>query len=343
MTATSLARQSTLEVTYESTNITESLRPYLKSWSFTDNLSDYSDELQLTLADKTQLWIDDWFPDKGAKVDANIKQSNWWNENVDEELPLGEFEIDEIDVSYPPSEVTIKALTVPQSCALKGENKNRSWEKTKLSVIANDIASDAGLTLYYDVSDDPEYDNMEQIEQSDLSLLMKLCKDAGLAIKVSDGKLVIFDEAAYEQADAVMTIDRETYQIKKYQGRSTLNDTYNACRIKYRSPKGKKNYDYTFTPSDPPDTERVLVLREQFDDLSEAERKAKKALREKNSQAWQFSITILADLAIFASMVVILKNFGKFDGNWLVIKATHSQSSSGHEVSMELRRCLVGY
>ncbi|MBP2655895.1 MAG: hypothetical protein H6Q73_3464 [Firmicutes bacterium] len=338
-----IARQAWLEVKYEGTDITEDLKPYLKNWSFTDNLSGQADDLQITLADKNQLWQDAWFPDEGAKITATIYRKNWHDDDQTDSLPLGSMEIDSIDVNYPPSEVTIQALSVPQSSALKGENKNRAWEKTKLSVVANDIATNVGVSLYYDVDDDPEYDRIEQTEQTDLSFIRKLCDDAGLALKVSDSQLVIFDEYNYEQADSVLTINRLTFPIKKYKGRATLNDTYKACRISYHSPKGRKNYDYTFTPSNPPNTSRVLVLREQFDSLAEAERKAKKALREKNSQAWQFSLTIMANLNLSASNVVTLKNFGKFDGNWLITKVTHSQSASGYETSLELRLCLEGY
>lgn len=338
-----IGRQAWLEVKYENKDITANLQPHLKGWSYTDNLSGQADDLQITLEDRQQLWIGDWFPDIGAKLKTKIIRNNWNDDNKKDELPLGIFEIDELAPKYPPSEVTIKALSVFQSSSLKGENKNRAWEKTKLSVVANDIATGAGLSLYYDVQDDPEYDRVEQTEQQDLPFLQKLCKDAGLALKVTDEQLAIFDEAVFEQQEPVLTIDRNKFRIKNYSGRATINGIYSACRLKYRSPKGRKNYDYTFNPPNPPPTKRVLVLRERFDNLAEAERKAKKALREKNSQAWQFTITILADLRVLAGLVVVLNNFGKFDGNWLITQCTHSQSGSGYETSMQLRRCLEGY
>lgn len=339
----SSGRQVWLDVTYEKTTITEDLKPYLKGWSYTDNLSGQADELQITIMDKSQLWSGDWFPDEGAKITATIKRRNWNDDDKEDELPLGGMEIDEIDTRYPPSEVTIKALSMPQSSTLKGQNKNQAWEKTKLSVVARDIATGAGLTLYYDVADDPEYDRIEQTDETDLHFIMRLCRDAGLAFKVSDLQLVIFDEAVFEQAAPMLTIDRLKWPIKKWNGRATLHDTYKACRLKYRSPKGRKNYDYTFTPKNPPNTERVLILRERFDNLGEAERKAKKSLREKNSKAWQISITITASLKVYAGMVITLKNFGKFDGNWLIKQVVHNQSGSGTEVSLDMRRCLEGY
>ncbi|WP_215830014.1 phage late control D family protein [Pelorhabdus rhamnosifermentans] len=338
-----IARNTSLDIVYEKTNITEDLRPHLKGWTYTDNLSGQSDDLQITLEDRDHLWMGDWYPEHGAKLTATMKRTNWTVEQTKKDFSLGVFEIDEIENSYPPSEVTIKALSVFQTTALKGEMKNRAWEKTKLSVIANDIASDAGMKLYYDVSDDPEYDRKEQTEEQDLSFLQKLCTEAGLALKVSDSQIVIFDEAKYEQADPVMTIDFKTFPIKKFRGRGTIDDTYSSVWITYRSPKGRVKMNYTYTPPNPPAVGRVLVIRERFDSLSEAERKAKKALRDKNSKAWNVSLTILEDIQICASQNITLKNFGKYDGKWIATQVTHGQSNSGDEVSLQLRRCLEGY
>ena len=338
-----IARNTSLDLVYEKTNITEDLRPHLKGWSYTDNLSGQSDDLQITLEDREHLWMGDWYPEHGAKLTATMKRTNWISENKTKEFPLGVFEIDEIENNYPPSEVTIKALSVFQSTALKGEDKNRAWEKTKLSVIANDIASDAGMELYYDVVNDPEYDRKEQTEEQDLPFLQKLCNDSGLALKVSDSQIIIFDEAEYEQADPVLTIDFKASQIKKWRGRGTIDDTYSSVRVTYRSPKGRVKMDHTYTPPNPPAVGRVLVIRERFDNESEAERIAKKALREKNSKAWNMSMTILDDLQISASQNITMKNFGKYDGKWIVTQAVHGQSNSGDETSLQLRRCLEGY
>lgn len=338
-----IARNTSLDITYESKNITESLKPHLKSWTYTDNLSGQSDDLQITLEDTAHLWINDWFPERGAKLTAVMKRTNWTTEEKTQDFPLGVFEIDEIENNYPPSEVSIKALSVFQSTALRGENKNRAWEKTKLSVIANDIAGNAGLELYYEVEDDPEYDRKEQTEEQDLPFLQKLCNDAGLALKVSDSQIVIFDEAKYEQADPVLTIDFNKYEIKSFKGRASINDTYSSVKISHHSPKGRVNEEYAWTPPNPPPVNRVLVIRERFSSLNEAERIAKKKLREKNSKAWALDLTVLEDVQICASQTITLLNFGKYDGKWIITQAVHGQSGSGDETQLQLRRCLEGY
>jgi phage protein D len=77
--------------------------------------------------------------------------------------------------------------------------KPEPGKNTRLSVIGADIARLAGMELFYDTDDDPEYDRIEQTEQADLPFLQKLCEDAGLSLKVTGMQLVIFDDSKYEQ------------------------------------------------------------------------------------------------------------------------------------------------
>ena len=156
-----IARNTSLDIVYESTNITESLKPHLKGWTYTDNLSGQSDDLQIMLEDRAHLWMGDWFPERGAKLTATMKRTNWTTEQKTQDFPLGTFEIDEIENNYPPSDVTIKALSVFQSTALKGEAKNRAWEKTHIPIALGHRlssyrkASDAGskkLTTVFKIS-----------------------------------------------------------------------------------------------------------------------------------------------------------------------------------------------
>lgn len=51
------------------------------------------------------------------------------------------------------------------------------------------------------------------------------------------------------------------------------------------------------------------------------------------------NITTVGDFDLMAGNTVALKNFGHFDGNYLIEKATHTLSN-GYETKIELRRCL---
>lgn len=337
-----LARRSHLNIMYDNVDITEDLRPHLISWSYTDNMSGEIDDMQITLEDRDQLWSGDWMPEEGAKLTATVIRENWESDGKTDELPLGTFEVDEIEADSPPSTVTIKALSVPESSSLRGERKNRAWEKTKLSVVARDIASGAGLTLFYDTGDDPEYDRVEQVEQTDLEFLMAQCKNAGLCLKVSDLQLVIFDERKYEQQEIVDTIYKSDKRIKSRSGRRTLNGVYRACRVSYHDATAGTTIEHTFTPDNPPKTSRILVVNDRVASVKEAQILARKKLRDANKNAVTYSLTMSGDLTYLAGMTVNLEEFGFFDGKYVITQAGLGQRD-GLETKLSLRKVLEGY
>jgi hypothetical protein len=335
-------RSARLELSYENVDITADLLPHLIGWTYNDNLSGQADDISITLEDRDQLWSGDWMPEDGAKLTAKIVRENWNGDGATDELPLGEVTFDEIEVSSPPTTVTIKAQSVPDSSSLRGEEKSRAWEKTKLSVVAQDVARGAGLSLFYDTDDDPDYDRVEQAGETDLAYLQRLCTDAGLCLKVSDAQIVIFDDRKYEAQDAIATIKRGETELKNISGRKTLSGLYKSCRVEYRDASKGTTISYTFTPPSPPNTARVLVVNERVDSTARAEILAMKRLREKNREGTTYSLTLPGDIAYLAGLTVNLEGFGKFDGKYIITQATHAQNGS-YETRLQLRKVLIGY
>ncbi|ABO49750.1 phage late control D family protein [Desulforamulus reducens MI-1] len=336
-------RRAHLELSYNGINISADLQPHLINWTSTDNLSGQADDIQITLEDRARLWIGDWMPDKGATLKAKIVQENKKFANTKESLDLGTFEIDEVENNYPPSTVSMKGISIPESSSLKGEAKNKAWEKTKLSVIAKDIANGSGVKLFYDTSDDPDYDRMEQTQESDLAFLTRLCNDAGLCLKVTGTQINIFDEQKYEQQPPITRIMVGEGFIKGYRCRTTLNGLYKSCRVEYYDANKKQTIKFVFTPPNPPKTGRVLVINERVTSVQEAERLAKKRLRQANREGMTVSLDLMGDVRFAAGVTVRLVGFGVFDGNYIIIQAAHSQQGGGYETKLELRKCLEGY
>lgn len=350
MTNKSTRRTSAL-VIYNGKNISSSLAPYLKSLSVTDNMGGVADDLQITLEDREALWQGIWLPEIGATLDVSVICDNW------PELPgtvyrLGLFEIDEITSSGPPSEVQIKAVSIPDDNNLRGVERTRSWEKAELKRIANDIAAGAALTLAYETDYNPIIDRAEQSEESDLNFLYKILQDHGLTLKIFDKKLVVFDEADYEAVAPPITIYKpqigseggtafKVKAIKSYSLQSKLRDIYKACHVKYQDGKSKEKIEATFTDSQKA-SGKTLEVNEQVKTQGEAERLAKKRLRAKNCQEVTGSFSLLGNPLLLASNTVSLDGFGAYDGNYIIVRATHN-ISSGFTTDIEIRRCLNGY
>lgn len=347
------ARRISTILKYNSTDISADISRHLKSISYTDNLSGEADDLQITLEDREGLWQSTWMPEKGALLDATLQQKYWQNLSaLPQSLRLGLFEIDEITSSGYPSEAQIKAVSVPDNNTLRGTERSRSWEKAKLQVIANDIASAAGMSLFWDTEENPVLDRAEQTEQSDLSFLYAICKDKGLALKISDKKIIIFDEAKYEAEKAKITIVKPGTVYKKESGmkylfvgtgyslRTKIRDIYAACRVSYQQGSSKSNIEATYTVAGKKG--KTLQVNEQVESVAEALNLAKQRLREKNKDEVTGSLNMLGNFVLLSGVTVDLLGFGAFDGKYLITRASHD-IGSGYTTNIDVRRCLNGY
>lgn len=347
------ARRISAIIKYNNKDISVDISKYLKSISYTDNLSGEADDLQITLEDKAGLWQSTWMPEKGALLDVILQQKYWQTLSaLPQSLRLGLFEIDEITSSGYPSEVQIKAVSVPDNNTLRGTERSRSWEKAKLQVIANDIASAAGMSLFWDTEENPVLDRAEQTEQSDLSFLYAICKDKGLALKISDKKIIIFDEAKYEAEKAKITIVKPGTVYKKESGmkylfvgtgyslRTKIRDIYAACRVSYQQGSSKSNIEATYTAAGKKG--KTLQVNEQVESVAEALNLAKKRLREKNKDGVTGSLNMLGNFVLLSGVTVNLLGFGAFDDKYLITRASHD-IGSGYTTNIDVRRCLNGY
>ena len=347
------ARRISAIIKYNNKDISVDISKYLKIISYTDNLSGEADDLQITLEDKAGLWQSTWMPEKGALLDVMLQQKYWQTLSaLPQSLRLGLFEIDEITSSGYPSEVQIKAVSVPDNNTLRGTERSRSWEKAKLQVIANDIASAAGMSLFWDTEENPVLDRAEQTEQSDLSFLYAICKDKGLALKVSYKKIIIFDEAKYEAEKAKITIVKPGTVYKKESGmkylfvgtgyslRTKIRDIYAACRVSYQQGSSKSNIEATYTAAGKKG--KTLQVNEQVESVAEALNLAKKRLREKNKDEVTGSLNMLGNFVLLSGVTVNLLGFGAFDGKYLITRASHD-IGSGYTTNIDVRRCLNGY
>ena len=108
---------------------------------------------------------------QGAKpklVTAVLVQKNWNDTGKDATLNIGTFEIDGIDVSGPPTKVTVKSTSIPYTSKIRMEKKSKAWENITLKAIGEQIAKESGLSLMYEAKDNPKFKRKEQVQMSDI-------------------------------------------------------------------------------------------------------------------------------------------------------------------------------
>jgi len=344
-------------VSFEGVDISDEINRYLISMSHTDNEEDETDDLQLKLQDAAGNWTGKWLDaslqatiaygditlggkTKGLKIKAGIRQH--MPDGTVRTTKSGVFTLDTIKSSGPPSVVTIKASSLPFAAGVRTEERDKAWEEYNLSAIGSEIAGKAGLGFMYDSPADPFYKRVEQVKETDISFLMRLCHDNRLSLKVSDSRLIIFSQSKYEALAAVTTIRWMDGSYTKYDLSTTEGDvTYAQCEVRYYNPDthetiiGLANAD-TFDAEDS-NNQTLVITDHKVATVGEAEALAAQLLRLHNKFERECSFTLIGNPLLAAGLNVTLEGFGMWDGKYLIKQCRHEVGTGGYTTKISLR------
>lgn len=364
--------------TASGTDVTQDILPDLLSFSYEDKETGEADELRLTLKDETGKWASSWKPRGGEIVDAYLAAGEV-TDGRGEELFCGRFYVDRLSVSGSPRIFDMDAVSTPLKHPIRRRLVTKAWESRSLKMIAQEIATENDLQLFYDVTEDPQYDRRDQKAESNLKFLNRLCEDEGFSIKVTADRIVIFDQASYEKKTPIKTLTLGSSDIISWSFESQQSETYKTCTVAWRDPKKKTrssaggyNLDLEKPGSEPPaynmDLEKIdraqqnpavnyysytdptvgeegqeYKLKKRVTSKAEAERLAKATLRKLNLRSVTGSMTVVGDPSLLAGCVVEVRNVGSFDGNFIITQASHNVSSGGYTTTINLRRVNANY
>ena len=335
-------------IVYEGTDISADISPYLLSVSYTDRLSGESDELELRLEDTDGRWRGDWYPGKGDALTVSIGYAG------QELVSCGSFEIDEIELSFPPDEVSIRALATGISVSCR-TRKSRGYEKTTLAGVVRVVCGRLGLTPAGEVADIP-IDRVTQYQESDLAFLTRLAGEYGHTFKISGKKMIFQRRDGVLAADSVRTFKRE--DVTSCSFRDKLKDIPSKVKIK-KQDAGKKALKVYGKAGD--DSLAVVGTTAQaqktrkkkkantssVDELrivgrgSEAQLEAKgnAALQDAELERCQAELALYGDPALRAGVSVELgEDFGALAGKYLVTCSRHEISRDGYVTTLTLAR-----
>lgn len=337
------SRRVSVRVNYQGVDITNEITKDLLSFEYTDNASKESDSVRLTLKDQNHIWLKDWYPQKEDIIIPTIETTNWRRNGDKQLLPCGRFIIDEPEYNGRPSTFTLNGIASPLNESFTDVTRSKVWSNITLSAIAGDIAGRAGLQLQFLSSNDPLYTFKEQSETSDSFFLSSLCEDEGLSMKVTDSKIVIFDEKDFENREAVATYKESNSNVISYSFKTRLAGTsYSGVKVKYYNAKQGKLIEYLHKIDDSNKSKKIYEVNQKVDSEDEARRLAQKIARKLNKIETIASITVVGNIELLGAVTINLKEFGAFSGKYFVEKATHS-IGNGYTTSIEARRVLEGY
>ncbi len=286
------------------------------AFSYTDVASGQSDSVSVTLSDIGKEWMGSLMPKRGASLEAKIILTNWGSGEGEDSFDCGTFVLDDISFSGRPLSCVLGGVSVPVMDDFKSLPMTNTWEKTTLKEIASQIAARASVSLHYE-ADTIQIAEIEQNKQTDSAFLYSLCEKYGLAMKVYNHKIVIFDIVQYEEKGAVLTI-KET-DANSWSFNTTIDGTYTGVNLNYADPDTEKAIKVTMGSAG-----RTYAINTQASSQYDAELQAAAKVNAANRGIQTMEITIRANPKVVASHCVMISGFGNFDGKYYVDKVKHS-------------------
>lgn len=334
--------------------------------TYTDYLSDQSDELQVVFEDMDKKWIDTWFPTQGDKLSVALGY-------VGEPLvQLGHFEIVEIEWNYRPeygSTVSVKALSAGVSKANR-TLQPRAWENTTLADIVRAIAKRLDLNVAGTI-EQVKIKRITQYQERDVEFLTRLAHEYGYSFKIVDKTLVFTTLSSLKQRDSVSEIRLdETLSIRL---RDNIKDTAKKVQVVGYNPKQKKKIkaekdikpkrnaktdDKNSTSSakakpqnvknqskssqnktaKAPKHQDTLKVIARADNAEQILARATALQHQQQDEQQAGDVRLLGNPKLVAGNTIMLKNMGVFSGKYLIKSARHNlRRGQGFTTDIEIR------
>ena len=307
----------------------EEIAKQTTAFSYTDVASGQSDSVSITLCDLDKKWLGECMPKKGASLGAKLHLTNWDKENSVDTFDCGNFVLDDISFTGRPINCVLGAVSVPAMSDFKSLQRTKTWEKTTIKDIAAEITKRYGVSLHYGAGS-VQIAEIEQSKQADSAFLYSLCEKYGLAMKVYNHKIVIFDIVDYESKGSVLTIKEADMVSWSYN--ITVDGTYTGVELSYTDPDSDKTINVTIGNSG-----RMYSLNTQASSRYDAELQAAAKVNAANREVETATVTIKANTKVVASHCVTIEGLGNADGKYYVDKIKHSVGN-GYNMQLTLHK-----
>lgn len=331
-------RKPAFVVKYQGMDVTAEFGGYVTEVEYTDNRHGESDECQLTMHNSNGEWMGAYAPQDGDVMEV-------WYGYVDEQVFAGRFTVDEFSVTGDSGgdQITIKALATPKTEALRTPN-TVAFEDQNLSDIVEKIATKHKLEVEGEI-EDIHFDRVTQNDERDLEFLKRLADDYGHYFSVKGKTLLFTSRDGLRARSPVFNIDRTLHQgqtLKSYDLSSADHKAAKKAEIKYSHPRRKALVGSEASSADDlglvTASGDVVKIDARVENEDQAKRVAKSRLDKQNAGKVSGSLTLVGTPVLVAGAVIQLKNFGLFDGRYLIVKSSHKMARSGYETSIDIEQ-----
>jgi uncharacterized protein len=308
-----------------SADITAVIAARFVALTMTDETGITSDMLEITLDDSGEPIQR---PPKGAELELFLGYDGAAES-------MGLFVVDEIEYCGWPSEMIIRARgaifdKTPKGKANLQSQKTRSWPaNTKLGDMVSKIAKEHGMEPAVAASLKPiTLPHIDQSDESDLNLLVRIGKNYDAIVKPAGGKLILAKRGESKSvsgkalAEITLTPDDD---ISRFRVTETARESSGTVVAYYHKVKQAKRHEVKVGSGEP-----VTRIKRYFPtkEMAVAAAKAEAAKRDRKKSTLTITIPGRPDVA--AESPLTLEGFRDgVDGEWIVTRVTHRLDKSG--------------
>lgn len=318
-------------------DITDKISERLIELSYSDESGDESDMLEIHLSD-----ADPKRPINIPETGAELKLSLGYKQTTIRDM--GTFVVDEVELSGWPGEMTIRARAATFTDSKSGKKtmqsqKTRSWAKgTKLSDIAKKIASEQKLKPAISASmSNIVLPHVDQTDESDLNLLIRLARKYDGVVKVGNGKLILAKHAESKttSGEKLPTVEITANMVSSWRWNKSKKNEAGTVTAFWHDVGKAKRQSVTVGSGDP-----EVKLKQTYANESIAKAAANSDLNKRARSEVKFSFTMPGDPNVKAEAKTNALHFREgVDGEWLNKTVRHRfDPSSGYSTEVDCEK-----
>ena len=228
------ARNIRVIVIFNKVDISDEIAHSISSLNYTDNSKNAIDDLEIELENLDYRWLKEWYPDENAQMLVGIHEEL---ENETNFLDLGTFYVDE--PTFEEHKLTLKCLALPLDQNIRDQKNSVAWENITLKELVAQIANkhEMNAEIY---AENVFFERLDQNQETDLAFINRVVKEIGLNMKVSDDKIIIFDDEEMEKNDTIEVFNIKDYRIRSFSLKKKNKEIYDKVEVSYYDPDKKK-------------------------------------------------------------------------------------------------------
>ena len=228
------ARSIRVIVIFNKVDISDEIAHSISSLNYTDNSKNAIDDLEIELENLDYRWLKEWYPDENAQLLVGIHEEL---ENETNFLDLGTFYVDE--PTFEDHKLTLKCLALPLDQNIRDQKNSVAWENITLKELVTQIANkhEMNAEIY---AENVFFERLDQNQETDLAFINRVIKEIGLNMKVSDDKIIIFDDEEMEKNDTIEVFNIKDYRIRSFSLKKKNKEIYDKVEVSYYDPDKKK-------------------------------------------------------------------------------------------------------